>query len=107
MALDSEGFQPVDLSNAQAWCLGLAGQHTLLLWLRSKADTWQAVLRDELAPVPVDCRFPIDPRFAHAANWQVFPCWGEEEKALQVDFLDGALSVRHMAHGVMVRISVE
>jgi hypothetical protein len=107
VALDSEGFQPVDLSNEQAWCLGLTGQHTLLLWLRNKADTWQTVLRDELAPAPVDCRIPIAPRFAQAAHWQAFNGWGEEEKTLQVDFSDGALSVRQMTHGVMVRITVK
>ena len=51
--LDAEGFQPVDLSTERAWFLGLRGHQHLLVWVRNKADSWHAVLRDEVEPAGV------------------------------------------------------
>jgi len=48
LQLDSENFQPIDLSSEKVWILGLKGNCHLLLWLRNKADRWDHVLRDEL-----------------------------------------------------------
>jgi len=53
IALDAEGFRPVDLSTQRAWMLGLLGRAHLLLWVRNRADSWHAVLRDEMEPGPL------------------------------------------------------
>lgn len=53
IALDAEGFRPIDLSTERAWILGLLGKHHLLLWVRNRADSWHAVLRDEVEPTPL------------------------------------------------------
>lgn len=53
IALDAEGFKPIDLSTDRAWILGLLGKEHILLWVRNRADSWHAVLRDEVEPAPL------------------------------------------------------
>jgi hypothetical protein len=104
VALDSEAFQPVDFSNEQAWCLGLVGQETVLLWIRNRQDTWERVLRDEIAPEPVNCSLQLEDRFSSAQDVQVFPGWPQEEKALEISWQNGVLSVSRLNYSVMIKI---
>ncbi len=53
VALDREGFEPMDLSTNEYWCLVLRGRTVVLVWLRNKADRWDRVLRDTQPPLPV------------------------------------------------------
>lgn len=103
IALDEEGFRPVDLSNAQTWCLGLAGNDTLLLWLRSRADTWENVLRDEHEAEAVSGSFPLGALLPAHARLQVFSCWPEDPANARLQ--DGILVIDQLRSGLMVRIS--
>ncbi len=54
VAVDREGFEPIDLSADTYWCLGLRGRSVGLLWLRNKADRWDHVLRDASLPPRIE-----------------------------------------------------
>jgi hypothetical protein len=53
VALDREGFVPVEVSTPACWCLALRGRTTHLLWVRNKAARWDHTLRDGHAAAPV------------------------------------------------------
>jgi len=53
VAVDREGFEPLDLSTSAYWCLVLRGRTVSLAWLRNKADRWDHVLRDGETPAEI------------------------------------------------------
>ncbi len=101
--LDAEGFQPVDMSTERAWLLGLRGQQHLLLWVRNKADTWHAVLRDEIEPAVVDKQIvDLSPLGITAGTVDTFWPWGEDTAGASLT--GGQLSLPSFRYGLMVRI---
>lgn len=59
VAVDREGFEPLDLSTPEYWCLLLRGRSCTLGWLRHRADRWDLVLRDGQSPSPVAARLEL------------------------------------------------
>ena len=104
--VDEEGFQSLDCSNELAWCLALIGKRIKLLWIRNRADRWDAVLRDEIAP-PVLGTLVFDLRLGKVENGQlfVFPAWPMLDLNVQASFHEGKLAVSNLQYGVMVRIN--
>ena len=104
VALDQEGFEILDVSNADAWCLALKGKHTLLAWVRSRADSWHAVLRDEIQPpLYLQLTFNLDlpgrPRSARIASF-----WPVEEPEVALAVEKDQLLVKNLKYGAMIRI---
>jgi hypothetical protein len=104
VALDQEGFQVVDASTEQAWCLALKGRHTLLAWVRSRADTWDRVLRDEVEPQAMRVQvFALGiPEKVKETQFQSF--WPEEDAGLGVKVEGGALKVDQLKCGAVVKV---
>jgi hypothetical protein len=104
VALDQEGFELVDASNDQAWCLALKGRRTLLAWIRSRADSWHAVLRDECPPPLLGSQvFKIGlPGLLKQMSFRSF--WPEEEPSLTVRVAGEDLQVENLRCGAVVRV---
>lgn len=104
VTLDDEAFQGVDLSNDLAWCLALQGKHTWLIWVRNRADSWHAVLRDEIQP-PVLGDLTFDLTSSSPAHPQItlFPAW-PEDKEMQATVTDRKLVINHLRYGCMIRL---
>ena len=75
VAIDHEQFQPQDLSTEKLWCLALVGQKHTLLWLRNRADTWEASLRDRQELVAVQNVKITLPKAGRLTK--VTSCWPE------------------------------
>lgn len=104
VALDQEGLEALDISNEQAWCLALKGKRHLLAWVRSRADSWHAVLRDECEP-PVHAELYFDlPLPAEVKGTRITSFWPEEEKDLALAIEGGKLKVMNLRCGAVMRI---
>jgi len=99
IALDREDFQPIDLSSPDAWCLALKGKHTTLVWVRNRADSWQAVLRDGLDPAPAS----IEINLGAFIQVQSFCSWQDEELS-GIYCEGGTIRIEKIRHGLMLRI---
>jgi hypothetical protein len=105
ISLDKEAFRPLDLSNEQAWCLVLAGQNNWLVWIRSKADRWDKVLRDGLEPAEIrSIRFNLGSEVP-AADLELYSAWPEDETRAQASLQNGDLLLTGFCFGVMVKLS--
>jgi hypothetical protein len=103
--VDKEAFQPVDFSTPQTWLLGLLGQRHLLLWARNKADSWHAVLRDEVTPAPVSAQtLNLAPVGLRAGLASVYSAWPGEGGA--VTLAEGRLRLPAFKYGLMIRIAL-
>jgi hypothetical protein len=103
--VDKEALQPVDFSTPQAWLLGLLGQRHLLLWVRNKADSWHAVLRDEVTPVPVPAQtLNLAPVGLRAGLASVYSAWPGEGGA--VTLAGGQLRLPTFKYGLMIRVAL-
>jgi hypothetical protein len=101
--LDAEGFHAVDLSTGRVWFLALRGTRHLLAWVRHKADSWHAVLRDEIEPEIVpDAAFDLTPLGVHSGQVAVYRPWPEDGgEAL---LAEGQLCLPPFRHGLLLRI---
>jgi hypothetical protein len=106
--LDQEDLQPVDLSTHDAWCLALMGKNVVLAWIRSRADSWQAVLRDECQP-PIHkyLAFPLHRPGVVVKKIQAASFWPEQEPAVVAYVEDGQLIILNFKCAVMVRMDCE
>jgi hypothetical protein len=105
VSLDQEDFTVSDRSTAQAWCLGLEGRRTCLLWIRSRADRWDKVLRDDLEPAQIGAeRFALADGFA-AAHLTLHSSWPEDQARAQARIEGSQLVVEGFSWGVMVKLS--
>jgi hypothetical protein len=104
VALDQEGFELVDASNEQAWCLALRGKHTLLAYVRSRADRWDLVLRDGITPPLLEgLNFNLALPAA-ASEPQFASFWPTEEPDLQVSIAGGKMQVENLRCGAVVKV---
>jgi hypothetical protein len=103
VALDAEAFQPVDLSTDRVWFLALRGTQHLLAWIRNKADSWHAVLRDEVEPAVLDnLVFDLTSLGVRAGQVQVYSAWPED--AVDARLEDGRLHVPSLHYGLMTKV---
>jgi hypothetical protein len=106
VSLDQEGFTFNDRSNDQAWCLALEGRRTWLLWIRSKADRWDKVLRDGQEPAPIStARFALPADLA-AARLSLHASWPEDQARAQASIEGSHLVVSGFSWGVMVKLTI-
>ncbi len=106
LQLDAEDFEPHDLSTDDAWILALAGRQHVLLWVRSRADRWDRVLRDH-TPAPVVDGMTVDfsslKIAAGGGNWiQTWPA--EPMPTADPAVSDGKLKLPAFVHGLGVRL---
>ncbi len=101
--LDAEGLRPLDLSTDRVWFLALQGTRHLLAWVRNKADSWHAVLRDEVEPEPVqDAAFDLSPLGIRAGQVTVHRAWPEDGGEAQL--ADGRLRLPAFRYGLLVKV---
>ena len=106
IALDAEGFERVDLSTDRVWVLGLLGERHLLLWLRDKADSWHAVLRDEIEPGEIEA-LTLDLGALGVQAGRVALHWPWEEGEGNADLAKGTLWLPAFRYGLMARIELD
>ncbi len=106
VAIDREGFEPLDLSTEAYWCLGLRGRTVALLWLRNRADRWDHVLRDGQSPPPVeDARIDLSALRRKATRVELFQPWlGDGAGDITPD--GTMLILQPFKHGVVCRLEV-
>lgn len=103
VAVDREAFAALDVSTPEAWVLALRGRTVSLLWLRHKADRWDAVLRDSRAAPPVRMTLDLNATGIAGTTAELFRPWptdGAGEAAIQ----GTRLSLPPFRHGLVVRI---
>jgi hypothetical protein len=106
IALDGEGFQTVDLSTDRVWFLGLLGTRHLLVWLRDRADSWHAVLRDGREPGEVAaCTFDLGVLGVRSGRVTLHWPWGAGEGEARL--VEGKLSLPPYRYGLMARVELD
>jgi hypothetical protein len=101
--VDLELFQTADLSNDDAWFLALRGQGHVLAWVRNKADSWHAVLRDGVEP-PLLSSQVFDLTKLNVTSGKVQLFWPWEDASGEAELSESQLYLPPFRHGVMVRI---
>jgi hypothetical protein len=102
---DAEGFRTFDLTTEHVWFLGLKGNRHLLAWVRSKADSWYAVLRDgRKPPLWRDQEFDLRPIGVRQGEVEVFRPWRDARG--QARLTGGSLHLPSFRYGLMLRISL-
>lgn len=103
-----EEFVSFDLSTDEMWFLGLRGRGHILAWVRNKADSWHAVLRDGQEPPLIEAQ---DLDFSQAklltGDVQIFWPWADEpgEPATgEATLEEGRLHVPAFRYGMFLRI---
>jgi hypothetical protein len=103
--LDAEGFAPFDLSSEHVWFLGLKGNRHVLAWVRNKADSWYAVLRDgRKPPLRRDQEFDLGRVGVRGGEVEVFRPWRDARG--EVRLTGGSLRLPPFRYGLMLRISL-
>ena len=102
---DAEGFETFDLTTEHVWFLGLKGSRHLLVWVRNKADSWYAVLRDgRNAPLRRDQEFDLGRIGVRGGEVEVFRPWRDARG--QARLTGGLLHLPSFRYGLMLRISL-
>jgi hypothetical protein len=106
VAVDREGFEPIDLSTDTYWCLGLRGHTVGLLWLRNKADRWDHVLRDGRLPPRIEnARIDLTVLGGKARAAELFRAWPGDGAGKAA--IDGATLIPPLfRHGLVCRLSL-
>ncbi len=109
IALDGEGFQPLDLSTDTAWVLALVGREHTLVWVRNRRDRWDHVLRDGIEPAVVeDLALDLSPGGVTDGEARLVPCWVEDtppaSTAGTLPIRQGRLTLPPFRYGLMLRI---
>ncbi len=106
-----ENFTPFDLSNDQTWFLCLRGAGHVLGWLRNKADSWHAVLRDGQTPPLLEGQaFDLSDLKLREGEVELFWPWADEpaEPASgEAVLADGQLRLPPFRYGMFVRIGTK
>ena len=101
--LDQEGFRPVDLSTEKVWFFGLLGKGHLLAWVRNRADSWYAVLRDGKEPGLLQAEeFDLRKLGVRAGEVTTLWPWGEDRRRAELDA--GMLRLPPFRYGLLVRV---
>ncbi|HEY3324877.1 MAG TPA: cellulase family glycosylhydrolase [Planctomycetota bacterium] len=101
--LDAEDFQAKDLSTKDCWVLCLKGKQHTLAWVRNKADSWHAVLRDFKEPGLIE-NAVVDLGSIGVTAGQVKTEWPWSESTGAAKLENGKLTLPAFRYGVMVRI---
>jgi hypothetical protein len=105
VSADTEGFEPVDLSSKDFWCLALVGRQHLLLLVRNRADRWDHVLRDGQAPDLLSGRaVALSPLGYDGGSVQIIPLWAEDPQGNAI-LVDGTLRLPDFRYGFLARIT--
>jgi hypothetical protein len=103
VALDREGFRPVDLSDEKKWCLALRGESCTLLWVRNRADRWDKVLRGARPAAALEGeRVDLAQIGCQGARVEYSGGWREELEAATVE--GGVLGLPSFRRMVFVRL---
>jgi len=101
VALDEQGFEPVDLSNDKAFCLLLKGKNCMLGYLRHREDSWYHTLRDGLQPERIEkMTFHLPDAVSGA---EVFRIWQDDDSTVETD--GERLTVRGLTSGCLFRLT--
>jgi hypothetical protein len=106
--IEFERFMPFDLSNDEIWFRGLRGSRSILAWVRNRADTWHAVLRDGQEP-PLLGEQVIDLTSVNFLEGEVKLVWPwadepEEPATGEAVLSEGQLHLPPFRYGLMVRM---
>jgi hypothetical protein len=103
-----QNFAVFDLSNDKIWFLGLRGLGFTLAWVRNRADTWQAVLRDgQEIPLVEEQVIDMTQLNVLEGDTRLFWPWaGESDEAATGGAVlsEGQLTLPPFRYGFMVRI---
>jgi hypothetical protein len=106
--LGFERFMPFDLSNDTTWFRGLRGRRSTLAWVRNRADTWHAVLRDGKEPPLVEEQvFDLTQFQIQEGAVRLFWPWGDEPDEVaggEATFSEGQLHLPPFRYCLMVGI---
>lgn len=104
--LDAEGFDTFDLTTERVWFFGLRGNRHVLCWIRNRADSWYAALRDERdAPLLPDEQFDLGSLGIHVGDVKVFRPWQDGQGGALL--AEGRLRLPPFRYGLMLRIRVQ
>ncbi len=103
-----ERFMPFDLSNDEVWFRGLRGRRSMVAWVRNRADTWQAVLRDgQDTPLVGEQVFDLTKVKLLEGDIRLAWPWGDEPDELvsgKASLNEGQLRLPSFRYGIMIRI---
>jgi hypothetical protein len=98
-----ELFQTADLSNDDAWFLALRGRGHVLAWVRNKADSWHAVLRDGVEPPLLEGQiFDLSTLNLTAGKVELF--WPWDDATGDAVLSESKLALPPFWHGLLVKI---
>ena len=101
--LDQEGFVPIDLSTDEVWFFGLLGREHLLAWIRNRADSWYAVLRDDQEPGLLQAQqFDLGKLGVQAGEVTTLWPWREDSGRATLD--GGVLRLPPFRYGLLIRV---
>jgi hypothetical protein len=101
--LQLEFFQRADLSTDDAWFLVLRGRGHILVWVRNKADSWHAVLRDgEEPPLLEDQVFDLSLLNVQQGDVELFWPWDDATGEARLE--ESKLYLPPFRYGLMVKI---
>jgi len=100
VTIHKEYFKPSVIENSDAYIMLLSGKTTTLVYVRSKADRWDYVLRDGLTPAPVSgLTVPIECKAAKAF-------WIMDEMPGDVVVSDKSVTLPTFTHGCVIRMEM-
>ena len=97
-----EAFTVLDLSDERIRAAVLKGRHTVLGFLRNRADGWAETLRDGRKPEAIS---KIELRLDVGGSVRRVPIW--EDESCEISLEDGVLRVKRLTYGVIFRIDVD
>ena len=94
----TEHFAPGRMDTDSAHVLTLMGEKHALYYVRSRAASWQAVLRDGITPAPVcGLRLPVHGRVT------IYWLMNEQHETVP-DVIDGFVTLPDFSRGCVVRV---
>jgi hypothetical protein len=103
IALDEERCHPVNLSNERVWFLALKGSRHVLCWVRNRADSWHAVLRDGKEPSPLRNHI-IDLSKLGVRTGDITTSWPWRDGRGRATLSEGALRLPAFRYGLLLKV---
>ena len=100
--MDAENFTSGVIPHDNAWILTLTGDAHILVLARNKADRWDFVLRDGIAPDPVqNLCIPLDKKPDYAEAF-----WLMDETPGELIINENGVNLPVFIHGCVLRIKI-